>query len=189
MTEKADGRRTRDARDGFTVGSATVMPVFSLSAFRCGRPRSVFGRLVGALSAHGVTLLVDCRLNAASSQLTLGTYGPKDWTLQAKKGGSAGGNRGARRARGHSVPLGPRARQPAAQRSRLVILHEHLKDEHTRWPVQRGLRLLADLLGTERAVALLCTCDRFANCHVALLVAALIAANRGLEHVRIRRRS
>lgn len=129
-------------------------------------------RLVAALLEHGVTRLVDVRLNPCASGVKKGLYGPKPWTLQTGKAGIAHLVNSAGIAYEWLVELG----NPQRHDRSMAVLREHLADRDGGWPVHRGLDRLSKLVATtDEVVALLCACADFRACHRTLVARALAA--------------
>jgi hypothetical protein len=130
------------------------------------------GKLVAALKAAGVELLVDVRHSPCSSALDpASAYGPKETNLQAGDAGlvpllAAGGI-------GYlwAVELGnPQKNDPAMR-----VLKEHLAAPPAAgWPVSRGLELVKRIVLNGKRVALLCACARYAECHRKPVAEALL---------------
>jgi uncharacterized protein (DUF488 family) len=129
-------------------------------------------RLLEALSESGVTLLVDVRHSPCSPNTSLNAqYGPKDVNLQANGQGLAAHLRAAGIEYRWLVELG----NPQKNDPEMLILREHLADMEGNWPVQRGLRLLEELVRTPDArVALLCACKEYDKCHRTLVADAFV---------------
>jgi hypothetical protein len=129
-------------------------------------------RLVKALTAQGVTRLVDVRLSPSASTLKAGPYGPKPWTLQTGRSGIAGLLEAAGIDYEWLVELGnPQRHDPL-----MAMLRAHLADPEGGWPVHRGLERLAALVHRpHEIVALLCACADHRKCHRTLIARALSA--------------
>jgi hypothetical protein len=127
-------------------------------------------RLVAALAEHGVTRLIDVRLNPCASDVKQGRYGPKPWSLQAGGSGIGGLLSTAGISYEWLVELGnPQRHDPA-----MGVLRAHLADRAGGWPVHRGLDRLADRLRQSgEVVALLCACADYRRCHRTLIARAL----------------
>lgn len=129
-------------------------------------------KLVAALKAAGVELLMDVRHSPCSSALDpANTYGPKETNLQAGEAGF--------------VPLLARAGigylwvvelgNPQKNDPDMRVLKEHLAaPPECGWPVSRGLELVKGLVLGGKRVALMCACAKFAECHRKPVVEALL---------------
>ncbi|MFL5339807.1 MAG: DUF488 family protein [Gemmataceae bacterium] len=117
--------------------------------------------LLGSLQQAGVRLLIDTRHSPCASQLDpANSYGPRDWHLQADGGIAA-------QLANHGidyrwlVELGnPQKTDPA-----MAVLLAHLNSRNERWPINRGVALLAKILGETGPCALLCACADYRQCH------------------------
>ena len=119
--------------------------------------------LIAALREANVTTLVDIRHSPCSSNLIVGhTYGPKDWHLQSQAGGLPHHLEQVGLAYRWLVELGnPQKNDPQMQ-----ILREHLASGLDLWPVNRGLKQLAELLHESAArVCVMCACEDYDHCH------------------------
>lgn len=120
-------------------------------------------KLVAALKAAGVDLLVDIRHSPCASNLDpANAYGPKGTSLQAGEAGIVP----LLRAGGISylwlVELG----NPQKNDDEMRILKEHLTaGVDSDWPVARGLKLAKDLVLSGKRVALMCACGQYGGCH------------------------
>lgn len=126
--------------------------------------------LISGLRNAGVTTLIDTRHSPCAAALDPGAlYGPKEWNLQP-----TGGIRDALAGAGIGylwlVELGnPQKNDPAMQ-----VLKWQLSDERGNWPIQRGLRLLADLVREQpHSCCLLCACEHYETCHRRLVAESL----------------
>jgi hypothetical protein len=129
-------------------------------------------RMVAALRLRGVTRLVDVRLSPSASEVKPGRYGPKPWTLQAGHAGIAGLLEAEGIAYDWFVELG----NPQRHDPMMAVLRAHLADPDGRWPVHRGLDLLAALVDRpDEQVALLCACADDRTCHRTVIARALAA--------------
>jgi hypothetical protein len=130
-----------------------------------------------------VTRLVDVRLNPCASDPTKGRpYGPKAWNLQAGGSGLVGLLEPSGIAYEWLVELG----NPQRRDHSMTILRSHLADTDGRWPVHRGLELLADRVRqTGEVVAILCACEDYRTCH-RLVVARALAARHFEGRLRLR---
>jgi uncharacterized protein (DUF488 family) len=137
------------------------------------------------LKRAGVELLIDARHSPCASQLDPGSqYGPREWNLQS------GGNGIEQMLKSHGisylwlVELGnPQKNDPG-----MAVLREQLASAHDRWPVNRGLQLLADTLSKGKSCALLCACADYRHCHRTLIAEAARARfpklNIEIKHLR-----
>jgi uncharacterized protein (DUF488 family) len=123
-------------------------------------PRRMKG-MIDALHAAGVKLLVDTRHSPCSSNVEPGSnYGPRDWNLQAGDAGIACQLDAAGIDYRWLGELGnPQKNDPA-----MTVLREHLSSRDLRWPVNRGLIVLRELLDGG-SCALLCACADWRECH------------------------
>jgi|GEM_PF-997082 len=126
--------------------------------------------MVARLREAGVPLLIDTRHSPCASQLDPEhTYGPRDWHLQTGVQGIAA------RLADHGidylwlVELG----NPQKTDPKMTVLREQLKNGDNRWPVNRGLALLKDIIGQPAACALLCACADYRRCHRTLIAQSL----------------
>lgn len=128
-------------------------------------------RLLRVLQEAHVTTLVDIRHAPCSSQLSPdSTYGPRDWHLQ-----TAGQGLSAQVARvGISYRWLGELGNPQKNDPAMTILRAHLASADDQWPVNRGLRLLAQLLhDRDQVCCLLCACKDYDGCHRKLIAEAL----------------
>jgi uncharacterized protein (DUF488 family) len=123
-------------------------------------PRRMKG-MIDALRAAGVKLLVDTRHSPCSSNVEEGSsYGPRDWNLQASDAGIVHHLEAASIDYRWLGELGnPQKNDPA-----MTVLREHLSSRDLRWPVNRGLLVLRELLDAGPC-ALLCACSDWRQCH------------------------
>jgi uncharacterized protein (DUF488 family) len=128
-------------------------------------------RLVEALGARGVNVLIDVRLNPCSADPVVGRpYGPKPWNLQAGGAGIVALLAEAGIGYEWLVELGNPQRQDPA----MAVLRAQIGDLTGGWPVHRGLERLESLVRTEGAAcALLCACGDGRRCHRTVVAAAL----------------
>ena len=120
--------------------------------------------LIDALRDHGITTLVDVRHSPCSSDPTPGdgTYKPKAWNLQPEGAGIAAALADAGIDYVWLVELG----NPQRNDKKMRVLREHLADPRGCWPVDRGLRLLEDLVRAPgKRCCLLCACEHSEECH------------------------
>jgi len=127
-------------------------------------------RLLDALNAARVTTLVDIRHSpCAADPGTVGNYVAKPWNLQV-----TGGIVPALKEIGIEyrwiVELGnPQKRDPG-----MAVLRTHIDANSEHWPVNRGLRMLANLVcDPGQQCCLLCACEEFARCHRSVSAEAL----------------
>jgi uncharacterized protein (DUF488 family) len=138
-------------------------------------------KLVAALKAAGVELLVDIRHSPCASNLDpANAYGPKETSLQTGEAGIMP----LLRAGGISylwlVELG----NPQKNDDRMRILQEHLAGGETSdWPAARGLKLAKELVLSGKRIALMCACAKYDECHRKAVAEALIELlPEGTEH-------
>lgn len=133
-------------------------------------PAKRMAGLLERLRDAGVKLLIDTRHSPCSSQLDPeNSYGPRDWHLQA-------GGQGIVAALAECgidylwlVELGnPQKTDPS-----MTILREQVTSCDHRWPVTRGLKLLAETLRQSGPCALLCACPDFRRCHRTVIADAV----------------
>lgn len=129
-------------------------------------------KMLARLNSHRITTLVDIRQSPCSSGLPprgSDLYWPRDWHLQA-------GGRGIEMALSHRgleyLWLGelgnPQIKDPA-----MAVLRSHLESGDLRWPVNRGLRLLGDMLTNDsEVVCLMCACALENKCHRSVIARA-----------------
>src|SRR5262249_11892823 len=131
-------------------------------------PRRMTG-MIKALQSADVKLLIDTRHSPCSSNIEpTSSYGPRDWNLQAGDAGIAHQLDGAGIDYRWLGELGnPQKKDPA-----MTILREHLATRDVRWPVNRGLLVLRDLLDSGPC-ALLCACDDWRHCHRTVIAEAM----------------
>jgi uncharacterized protein (DUF488 family) len=128
-------------------------------------------KLLHALKAVGVELLIDTRHSVCASQTDASSdYGPRNWHVIA-------GNQGIARLLAAAgiqylwvVELG----NPQKSDDSMTVLREHLADPEGRWPIHRGLRLVADLLGEGRRCCLMCACEKSSACHRRIIAETLL---------------
>jgi hypothetical protein len=96
-------------------------------------------------------------------------YGPQDWNLQAgRKGLAAILEREGIEYR-WLVELG----NPQKNDRAMTVLREQLASEDDKWPVNRGLALLAKILRESGPAALLCACADWRKCHRTVIAEAI----------------
>ncbi len=128
--------------------------------------------MVRALLAADVKLVVDTRHSPCASQPSGGgRYGAQDWNLQREDVGIVEVLRRAGIEYQWLVELGnPQKNDPA-----MTILRQHLASNDPRWPVNRGLKLLWDLLRSGPSpLALLCACADPSRCHRSLIADEMV---------------
>ena len=127
-------------------------------------------RLIAALKDAGVTLLIDTRHSPCASQMSAEShYGAKDWNLQAGESGIAAILQSHGIDYRWLVELGnPQKNDPA-----MAVLREHLASADDRWPIKRGLALLAKVLRESGPCALLCACADWRTCHRTVVAEAM----------------
>ena len=125
--------------------------------------------MCGCLKDAGVELLIDVRHSPCASQLdSKSNYGPRDWNLQA------GGKGIEQSLKSHGIgyhwiiELG----NPQKNDHAMSVLREHLDSADDRWPVNRGLQLLAGILKERTPCALLCACADYRRCHRTIVAEA-----------------
>lgn len=123
--------------------------------------------MVQALHDAGVKLVVDTRHSPCASQPHGdGPYAPRDWNLQAADAGIVPRLQAAGIEYRWLVELGnPQKNDPS-----MTILRSHLASGDLRWPVNRGMMLLRELLTRgPTPLALMCACASPMQCHRRLL--------------------
>ena len=131
-------------------------------------PAKRLAGLLAALAEAGVQLLIDARHSPCASQLDPAShYGAHDWNLQAHGGIAA---QLERHGIGYRwlVELG----NPQKNDRGMAVLQAHLKSADDRWPVNRGLNLLANILGEAGPCVLLCACADYRTCHRTVIAEA-----------------
>lgn len=129
-------------------------------------------RLVAALLAAGVRTLVDVRHSPCASNLDPNhAYGPREWHMQSGERGIVEFLREHGIAYRWLVELG----NPQKKDPEMRVLRWHLQSHDRKWPVNRGLDLLHDMLGRteEGPYCLLCACAVFDDCHRSVVAHAL----------------
>src|SRR4051812_21780467 len=118
-----------------------------------------------------VNLVIDTRHSPCSSNPKPHLqYGPKDWTLQDGDKGIAHHLGLAGIEYRWMVELG----NPQKNDPEMTILRAHIASADERWPVNRGLKTLADFVREERnRCCLLCVCEDFHSCHRKAIAEAL----------------
>ena len=138
--------------------------------------------MLEALQQSGVTMLVDIRQSPCASDPTSRTnYSAQDWNLQFEGGIE---NRLSERGIQYQwlIELG----NPQKRDRTMKIMRDHLESNDERWPVVRGLRILADLVhNDDLSCCLLCACAEYRACHRHLIAETLNARyfQNGLEIV------
>ncbi len=110
-----------------------------------------------------MTTLVDIRHSPFSFKLIAGhAHGPKDWHLQSRAGGLPQHLEQAGIAYRWLVELGnPQRKDPQMQ-----MFREHLASGLEGWPVNRGVKSLAELIEKPGSrVCILCACNTYRGCH------------------------
>ena len=158
------GFRSRNMPTLFTVGYAAWKPAERLRG------------LIAAFKNAGVTVLIDVRHSPCSAALSGDSiYGPKPWNLQV-----AGGIREALDAQGIRYVWMVELGNPQKNDPQMRILKAQLADEGADWPVHRGLRQLAALIGDNPVgCCILCACDKYDRCHRRLIAEAVRARHFG----------
>jgi uncharacterized protein (DUF488 family) len=127
-------------------------------------------RLIAALKDAGVTILIDARHSPCASQLSpTSHYGPHDWNLQAGATGIAAILQSHEIRYRWLVELG----NPQKTDHAMAVLRKHLASADEKWPVNRGLALLAEILNESRPCALLCACADWRTCHRTVIAEAM----------------
>lgn len=119
--------------------------------------------MVQALQTAEITTLVDIRHAPCSSNLNPNSnYGPKDWTLQPEGSGVVDHLKCVGIEYIWLVELG----NPQRNDENMTVLREHIDAEDEKWPVNRGLKILRELVQTKgKRCCLLCACDTYNGCH------------------------
>ncbi len=128
-------------------------------------------QLIQVLRTASVTTLVDVRQSPCSSNLQpISNYGPKPWNLQLHGSGLEAELQSAGIGYYWIGELGnPQKHDPA-----MAILRSHVASADARWPVNRGLQLLQQLVQRDGEVCcLLCACGEYAQCHRKLIAETL----------------
>lgn len=140
-------------------------------------------RLVSALKAAEVTMLVDVRHAPCSSGLPpkgSTNYWPKPWHLQPGNAGIAATLAAEGITYRWLVELG----NPQKTDEKMTALREHIASGERNWPVNRGLDLLEDMVAADGAViCLLCACAKHEDCHRKLIAEEFV--NRSDQFSRI----
>ena len=120
-------------------------------------------RLVSALEAAHIEVVVDIRISPASSNLDpTHHYGPRQWHVQSEGKGIAPGLQTLGIDYLWLAELG----NPQKNDHAIRILQEHIADKSREWPVHRGMRLLRSLaIDQERRCCLMCACKDYQSCH------------------------
>lgn len=128
-------------------------------------------RTINALKQAGVNLLVDIRISPCSSQLDpKSNYGPRPWNVMAGEAGIADETRKVDIAYLWLVELG----NPQKNDREMRVLRAHIEARDECWPVNRGLRQLAELVKVENnSVAIMCACAKYDDCHRKVIAEAL----------------
>jgi uncharacterized protein (DUF488 family) len=128
--------------------------------------------MIDCLRVAGVKWLIDIRHSpCASNPRSSGIYGERVWHLHAGDAGIEAALRQAGIDYRWYVELG----NPQKNDSEMRILRDHLKSGDARWPVNRGLNLLRELLAaTNSPVALMCACADHRRCHRSVIAAAAV---------------
>jgi hypothetical protein len=119
--------------------------------------------MIETLQAANVKLLVDTRHAPCASQPNCtGIYGARDWHLQVGPKGIEPALAQAGIEYRWLVELG----NPQKNDPDMTVLRAQLRTADPRWPVNRGMLLLRELLlGSHGSVALLCACAQPSRCH------------------------
>ncbi|MCA9264488.1 MAG: DUF488 domain-containing protein [Planctomycetales bacterium] len=128
--------------------------------------------MLSALQDARVTMLIDIRhAPCASDPGSTGNYVAKPWNLQVD-GGIASALRDVGIEYRWLVELGnPQKSDPA-----MSVMIRQLESGDRRWPVNRGLEMLAELVrDTNRRCCILCACDEYEKCHRHLIAETLAA--------------
>ena len=126
-------------------------------------------RLIAALKDAGVALLIDTRHSPCASQLSpTSHYGAHDWNLQTGDTGIAAILQSHEIRYRWLVELG----NPQKNDHAMTVLREHLASADEKWPVNRGLALLAKILLASGPCALLCACADWRKCHRTVIAEA-----------------
>jgi uncharacterized protein (DUF488 family) len=144
------------------------MILYTIGYGRWPAPRRMKS-MIEALQAAGVRLLVDTRHSPCSSNVEPGSnYGPREWNLQAGDAGIAH----LLEAAGIEYRWLGELGNPQKNDHTMTILREHLVSHDDRWPVNRGLKLLREILNS-RPCALLCACVDWRQCHRTVIAEAM----------------
>ena len=128
--------------------------------------------MLDALKHHGITMLIDIRQSPCASDPTPNTnYSAKDWNLQA-----TGGIEAQLHGRGIEYRWLMELGNPQKRDRTMKVMRAHLESGDDRWPVVRGMRMLAALLeDTSHTYCLLCACAEYEACHRKLVAETLNA--------------
>src|SRR5438105_1122432 len=144
------------------------MVLYTIGYARWPTARRMAG-MIAALKSAGVRLLIDTRHSPCASQIDRHShYGPRDWNLQA---GDAGLPTALQR-EGIDYRWLVELGNPQKNDPTMTILREQLVSADERWPVNRGLKLLRQILLEAGPCALLCACADFRRCHRTVIVEA-----------------
>lgn len=128
--------------------------------------------MISALRDAGVTMLVDIRHSpCASDPGESGNYTAKLWNLQIEGGIEAALSDVGIEYR-WLVELGnPQKRDP-----KMSVLLSHLKSGSLQWPVNRGLKILEQLVSdANQRCCVLCACNEYDQCHRRVIAETLAA--------------
>lgn len=130
-------------------------------------PAQRIERMMQALKEASVNTLVDIRHSPCSSQPnSRGMYGPKDWNLRTEDNGIT---YHLEREEIEYVWLGELG-NPQKNDKSMSILREHISSEDLKWPVNRGLELLHEIVQKKgRVCCILCACNHYEKCHRKLI--------------------
>jgi len=132
-------------------------------------------KLIEALTLAKVDTLVDIRHAPCSSQISPNnnkTYLPKDWHLQTGAGGIITALSQVGIEYIWLVELG----NPQKNDPDMCVMREHINSKKAVWPVNRGLRILQDIVADEtRTCCLLCACGSYDDCHRKLIAESLVS--------------
>jgi hypothetical protein len=144
--------------------------LFTIGYGRWAPDRRIKG-LISELTCAGVNMLVDIRHSPCASQLTdASNYGPRDWHLQLAGHGIESVLNAANVEYRWVVELG----NPQKTDPEMEVLRQHLQSSDRRWPVNRGLDLLEQMiLEKGRTCCLLCVCKDWRECHRAIIAEAI----------------
>lgn len=120
-------------------------------------------RMLKTLKAASVNTLIDIRHSPCSSQPnSRGRGGTKAWNLQTEGTGIA---YHLEKEGIEYVWLGELG-NPQKNDKSMIILREHISSKDLKWPVNRGMELLHEIVQEKRKVCcLLCTCKYYEDCH------------------------
>jgi uncharacterized protein (DUF488 family) len=128
--------------------------------------------LIDCLNGAGVRLLLDIRHSPCASQIDpCSNYGPRAWHLQSGGAGLAELLADAGIEYRWLVELG----NPQKNDREMKVLKEQLAANDERWPVNRGLGLLQEILKANGPCALMCACADYRRCHRTVVADALRA--------------